>query len=155
MQIYSSSSRDEMRKEEFYFNLKKWLQPSVSRRRRRLIYTFPFIFSFLINRRYTSSPVWPDVGVKSSPNVSKSCPKSSSSSFYARVRIFKITQKVYNHLGYFCYKFVTEIFKKSPNLVTLLLSFSLSLSLSTIFFSTQKPPSILIIKNSYFEEPLT
>ena len=34
--------------------------------------------------------VWPDGGVKSSPNVSKSCPISSHSSFYIRVRFFKI-----------------------------------------------------------------
>ena len=48
-----------------------------------------------------SRPVWPDVGVKSSPKVSKSYPRSSRIIFYKRVRFFKIAQKVANNLGYF------------------------------------------------------
>ena len=50
-----------------------------------------------------------------SPNVSKSYPRSSHSSFYIRMRFFKITQKVANNLGYFARNFVTKNFKKSPN----------------------------------------
>ena len=61
------------------------------------------------------------VGVKKSPNFSKSNPKGRCSSTYTRVRFFKIAQKVANHLGYFCGFFVSLKFKKSPNLVTLLL----------------------------------
>ena len=68
---------------------------------------------------YGHCSVWPEAGVKSSPNVSKSCLKSSKSSFYIRVRFFKIAPKVANHLGYFCWNFVAKNFKKSPNLVTL------------------------------------
>ena len=44
----------------------------------------------------------PDNGVKSSPNVSKSCPKCCNSSFYKRVR------KVANHLGYFFLEIVSS-----------------------------------------------
>ena len=33
--------------------------------------------------------------------------------------VFKIAQKVTNHLDYFCVKFVAKKFQKSPNLVTL------------------------------------
>ena len=36
-----------------------------------------------------SSTVWPDVVVKSSPNVSKSCPKSSNSSFVHKIKVFQ------------------------------------------------------------------
>ena len=46
--------------------------------------------------------VLPDVEVKSSPIFFKSYPKSSQSSFYIRVRVFKIAQQVANHLGFFC-----------------------------------------------------
>ena len=63
--------------------------------------------------------VWPDVGIKSSPIFSKSCPKSTQCSFCIRVRFFEITQKVANHLASFACNFVAKNFKKLPNLVTL------------------------------------
>ena len=43
--------------------------------------------------------VRPDVGVKSSPNVSKSCPNSSNGNFYKRMRFFKNAQKVAQSFG--------------------------------------------------------
>ena len=46
--------------------------------------------------------MWPDVGVKSGPIISKSCSKSSQCSFCTSVRFFKISQKVANDLGFFC-----------------------------------------------------
>ena len=58
--------------------------------------------------------VWPDVGVKSSPNVSKSYPRSSNSSFCKGVMFFKITQKLL-----FLEMVDTKNFQKSSNLVTL------------------------------------
>ena len=63
--------------------------------------------------------VWPDVGVKSSPIFSKSCPKCSQCRFYIRVRFFKIAQRVAIILATFARDFVTKNFQKSPNLVTL------------------------------------
>ena len=38
---------------------------------------------------------------KNSRYVSKSCPKSSNSSFYLKVKCFKMPQKVTKYLGYF------------------------------------------------------
>ena len=64
-------------------------------------------------------PVWPDVGVKSCPNVTKSHSRSSQISFYIRVRFFKIAQRVAIILATFARDFVTKNFQKSPNLVTL------------------------------------
>ena len=61
---------------------------------------------------------------KKMPNFSKSCPKSSQCSFYLRVRFFKIAQKVAaNHLGFFGRYSVAKNFQKSPNLVTLILTY--------------------------------
>ena len=60
-------------------------------------------------------PVWPDVGVKSRPNVSKNDQKSSHNSVYIRERFYKIAQKVGSLLGYFCQKKLsTRIFKIRP-----------------------------------------
>ena len=64
--------------------------------------------------------VWPDVGVKSSPIFSKSCPKCSQCRFYIRVRFFKIaTKKLSIIWASFGKSFVAKNFQKSPNLVTL------------------------------------
>ena len=52
------------------------------------------------------------------PNVTQKV--VSHISFYIRVRFFKIALTVANNLGYFVRNFVTERFKKSPNLFTLL-----------------------------------
>ena len=60
--------------------------------------------------------VWPDVGVKSNPIVSKSCLKSSNSSFYIRVRLPKKLPIIWATFVRNC---VTKNSKKSPNLVTL------------------------------------
>ena len=63
--------------------------------------------------------MWPDNGIKSSPNVSKSYPRSSRISFYKRVRFFKIAKKVPIIWATFDRNFVTNNYQKSPNLVTL------------------------------------
>ena len=55
--------------------------------------------------------VWPNVGVKSSPNVAKSYSRSSHSSFYIRVRFFKLAQKVTNIL---LVNLLTKTFKNRP-----------------------------------------
>ena len=46
---------------------------------------------------------------KRSPNVSKSFPISIHSSFYIRVKIFKLAQTVANNLGYFCRQELSKI----------------------------------------------
>ena len=61
-----------------------------------------FEFKDLTWESLDAASVWPDVGVKSSLNVSKSCPKSSLSCFNIRVRFFKIAQLVADNFGYFC-----------------------------------------------------
>ena len=61
--------------------------------------------------------VWPGVGVKSSQNVSKSCPNSSNSSFTKEWRFSNCPKTCQS----FVRKFVTKNFQKSPNLVTLLM----------------------------------
>ena len=66
----------------------------------------------LVNLNACTCPVWPDVGVKSSPNFSKSYPRSSHNSFYVRVRFFKIAQNDANNLGYFCEKFCHQKLSK-------------------------------------------
>ena len=45
--------------------------------------------------------VRPDVGVKNSPMVSITCPKSSQSVFFHKGEAFQNSQKVTNHLGNF------------------------------------------------------
>ena len=66
------------------------------------------------------SPVWPDVVVKSSPNVVKSYPRGSHNSFHIRVRLLIIWAT-------FVWQFATKNFQKLPNLVTLQVSHSLTL----------------------------
>ena len=51
--------------------------------------------------------------------LSKIFPKNSHSSFYSKVMFFKMAQKSQNILDTIVRKFVTKIFKYSPNLVTL------------------------------------
>ena len=60
--------------------------------------------SFSLSHIHTRS-VWPDVGVKRSPNVSKRYPRSCRSSLNIKVRFFKIAQKVDNNLGCIYSKF--------------------------------------------------
>ena len=60
-----------------------------------------------------------DIGVKSSPNVPKSCPQSGNSSFYLRMIFLKLHKKFPIIWATFVKKFVTKTFQKSPNLVTL------------------------------------
>ena len=52
---------------------------------------------------------------KGSPNVSKSCLKSSNNSFYVRMRFSKLPIVLATFVG----NFVPKNFKKLPNLVTL------------------------------------
>ena len=59
----------------------------------------------LSRRRQTE---WPDVGIKSSPNISKTCPKSSHISFTQKVMYFRLAQKVKKYLSFFARKFVKE-----------------------------------------------
>ena len=67
--------------------------------------------SFLIVKALDSA-VWPNVAVKSSPNVSKSCPpKSRRNSFYQKV-IFQNRPKVTKYLGYFCKKIWYRVVQK-------------------------------------------
>ena len=47
-------------------------------------------------------PVWPDVGVKKLPNVSKSCRNNFHISFIHKLIYFKIARKTPIFLGYFC-----------------------------------------------------
>ena len=59
--------------------------------------------------------VWPNDGIKSSPIFSKSCPKSSCTSFYFNGAIILINPKVNSYLGYFCLKNCPKKqFKSSP-----------------------------------------
>ena len=48
---------------------------------------------------FIPAPVWPDVGRKSSPIVTKNYPKSSHISFYVKLRFFEITVKVTQSCG--------------------------------------------------------
>ena len=52
--------------------------------------------------------------------------------FYIRVTLFKIAQKVANHLGFFAINFVAKNFKRSPNLVTLIMRHIYLLCLSNL-----------------------
>ena len=54
--------------------------------------------------------VWPDAEIKSSPNSSKRCPKSSHASLNIENWWFQISLKDFIHLGYFSWKFVTKNF---------------------------------------------
>ena len=54
----------------------------------------------------------PDDWIQSCPNLSKSCPKSSHSSFYLKIASFKITWKVSNYFGYFCKKICRQELSK-------------------------------------------
>ena len=73
----------------------------------------------------------PDDWIQSCPNLSKSCPKSSHSSFY-----LKIAQRSLNILAN---EFVTKSLQKSPNLVTLLpINWNLLGSLPTLLHPKQR-----------------
>ena len=77
---------------------------------------------------------------KRSPNISKTCPKSSQISFFKKVLYLKKPKKETKYLGYFWKKiFHTTTIKKSHNLVTLLPTINISVShlhksLTDIFF---------------------
>ena len=58
--------------------------------------------------------MWPYVGVKSSPIVSKSCPKSTQSSFSVKMRFFKIAEKETYQLGNFFEILLRRTIKKRP-----------------------------------------
>ena len=80
--------------------------------------------------------VCPDVGVKSSPNISKSYPRSSHISLYRRVRFFKRPKKLLLIWATFARNIVTKNFQKLPNLVTL----KTSQKLQTTFLSQKAIP---------------
>ena len=68
-----------------------------------------------------SCAVWPDVAIKNSPILSKSCPKIQQWIFLLMyIRFFKKPKKSPN-FGYFFKNIRFRSFQKSPNLVTLLL----------------------------------
>ena len=77
--------------------------------------------SCLTNLTYTGyeNSVWPDVEIKSSPNFSKLCPKSSHFTYYWKMMLFKQALKVAIHLGNFHKWVCLQNFEKSPNLVIL------------------------------------
>ena len=56
-------------------------------------------------RSYT---VWPDIGIKSSRNISKSCPKSCHSRYYLKLKFFKMAQKVTKYFAYICTKICSQ-----------------------------------------------
>ena len=65
-------------------------------------------------------PVWPHVKVEVANILQKLPKKSSQILFYKRVMSFKIAQNVTKYFVYFWKKIcLKEIFKKSPNVVTL------------------------------------
>ena len=68
--------------------------------------------------RGTSSTLWLDSEIKSSPISSDSYQKSSQSSFYVKSYVFKIVENVISLLGYFCSNICHQEVEKSPNLVT-------------------------------------
>ena len=74
----------------------------------------------LAGLRMHSDSVWPDNGVKSYLNVSKSCRKSIHSSFYINSSI-SIKPKSHQSFRatFVASKFAEKNFQKSPNLVTL------------------------------------
>ena len=69
------------------------------------------VFVFIFLPRYTEKmyyqifyfnvpAVWPDVGIKGSPNSSNRCPTGSQSKFYLKLMFSKIAQNVTKNLGY-------------------------------------------------------
>ena len=77
--------------------------------------------SFLNPLIARTEPVWPDVGMKSPPNLSKSCPKSRHSCVTLIVPFFTMAQRVSQifWLFFVLEKFVAKICQNEPNLVTL------------------------------------
>ena len=64
--------------------------------------------------------MWPDVGIKSSPSLTKSCPKVDTPVWLTKQWFSKLHKNSPNrYLGYFAIKFDAKKFQKSPNLVTL------------------------------------
>ena len=59
--------------------------------------------------------VWPDAGIKSSPNFPQSCPNCSNESLYWLMMLFKVAQMVAQILWLLLpRKFVSKSFEKSP-----------------------------------------
>ena len=63
--------------------------------------------------------VWPDVGIKSSPNFTNNAQKGATTVFTYRVMLFTVAQKISKYLGHFCKTICNQQLQKSPNLVTL------------------------------------
>ena len=66
-----------------------------------------------------SQTEWPDVGIKRSPNFSKSYPKTSQSRFTLKVIFIEWSQMSPNILASFVRKICCPKLQKSPNLVSL------------------------------------
>ena len=63
----------------------------------------------------TWGPVWPDDGIKSCPIFFQYRPKSSNITFYMKVVLFEIAQKILEYLGYYCNKIrYQEVLKNNP-----------------------------------------
>ena len=94
--------------------------------------------------------VWRDVGVKISPNISKSWPKSSQSSFYTIVRFLPITQKVANYLGFFCWQnWLQRIFTNRPICHVLGTHHKFGfMTWTDLFLATARYDKRLIVQNS-------
>ena len=60
-------------------------------------------------------PVWPDIGIKGSLKIIKSCPKVATSGFTQKCGFFKVAQNVTKYLGSFCKNNLTpRTFKNRP-----------------------------------------
>ena len=79
--------------------------------------------------------VWPDVGIKSSPNVSKSCAKYSHSSFFSKVKLSRIASNITNYLSTFVSRFLIKKFKNCPNWSHWLISQRSKATLKAILWS--------------------
>ena len=72
---------------------------------------------FNIPDKCWSQPVWPDVGIKSSPNFTMVAKDVTKAIFLWKTN----TKKVAKHLGYFCTNICWREFKKMAILVTLII----------------------------------
>ena len=94
-----------------------------------------------------SSAEWPDDKLKSSPNYSKSCPKSSHNSLTLKMLLFTLAQKFTMHLGFFWWKPCHQELSKSHNLVTLM-SHELLPSLTVLSSNKDETKATIILSSS-------
>ena len=89
--------------------------------------------------KFVVSPAWPEVTIKSSPNFPQVVPKVDTVVFYLKSNTFLNSPKSHQFLGTFLNNFAANNFEKQPDLFTL--SVWLSLSLSYPYTSYHKKPS--------------